>query len=90
MELGIVFFSIKNKWFKEKMRGWGWILLHLPHILINRIHVQFKIRKISDGEILRLYTGSIKFQEVDSPILKFIVNPLMEVYLWVLKRVVFW
>lgn len=90
MELGIVFFSIKNGWFKEKMQGWGWILRHLPHIIGNRIYVQFRIRKVSDRKLLKLFVGSISYQEIDSPILKFVVNPLMGVYLWVLKRVVFW
>jgi len=90
MELGIIFFSIKNKWFKEKMRGWGWILCHLPHIIINRFNVQFKIRKVKDRELLKFFVGSISYQEIDSPILRLVVNPLMEVYLWILKRVVFW
>ena len=90
MELGIIFFSIKNKWFKEKMKGLGWILLHLPHIIIRRIQVQFKVRKVKDREILRFFTGSIRFQEIDNPILKFVVNPVMELYLWILRKVVFW
>ncbi len=89
MELGIILFSIKNKWFKEKMRGWGWILLHLPHIIRRRREEQ-KIRKVKDRDIIKFFTGSISYQEIDSPILKFVVNPLMEIYLWILKMIVVW
>ncbi|NCN07273.1 glycosyltransferase family 2 protein [Candidatus Falkowbacteria bacterium] len=90
MELGILFFSIKNGWFKEKLKGYGWIILHLPSILMERINVQFKIRKVKDREVIKYFIGVIKFQEIDNPILKFIVNPLMQIYWFVIKRLIFW
>ena len=71
------------------MRGWGWILLHLPHIIRRRREEQ-KIRKVKDRDIIKFFTGSISYQEIDSPILKFVVNPLMEIYLWILKMIVVW
>lgn len=90
MELGIILFSLKNGWFKEKIKGYAWLIAHWPSILSHRINVRFNLRKIKDRQILELFTGSIKFQEVDNQILKYLVNPLMEVYFWLVKLVVFW
>jgi GT2 family glycosyltransferase len=90
MELGIILFSIKNGWFKEKIKGWGWILTHLPHILSQRLNVQFKIRQVKDRKIIRLFVSTIRFQEIDNPLLKYIVNPLMKIYWFVVKWIVIW
>ena len=90
MELGIIFFSIKNGWFREKIKGYIWIIFHWPSILVQRINVQFKIRKVKDREVIKLFVAAIKFQEVDNPLLKYIVNPLMQVYWFIIKRIIFW
>ena len=90
MELGMILFSLKGGWFKEKLKGWGSLIYQLPAILRDRWHTQFKLRKVKDKEILRLYTGSIKFQDVKNPLLTFIANPLMEAYFWLAKKIIFW
>lgn len=90
MELGMIFFALKGGWIKEKLKGYGSLLVQLPAILADRWQTQFKLRRVKDREILRLFTGSIKFQEVKNPVLVFIVNPLMEVYFWLAKKIIFW
>lgn len=90
MEIGLVLFSIKNGWFKEKIEGYLWLLGHWPSILARRLDSQFKIRKVKDREVVKLFVASIKFQEIDNPLLKFLVNPLMWLYWLVVKRVIFW
>ncbi|MEK7653529.1 MAG: glycosyltransferase family 2 protein, partial [Patescibacteria group bacterium] len=67
MELGIILFSLKNGWFKEKIKGCLWILSRWPSIMSHRLNVRFKTRKIKDRQILALFTGSIRFQEIDNP-----------------------
>lgn len=89
-ELGIVFFSLKNGWFKEKLKGWLWLLLHWPSILSRRLSTQFQVRKVKDREIMSLFVGSVRFQEVDNPVLKYLANPVMEVYFWLVKKIIFW
>lgn len=89
MELGIILFSIKNGWFKEKIKSSWWILINLPKIWRDHCRVQKK-RRMSDRQILKLYTGSIKFQEIDNPLLRYIVNPLMEIYFFLAKLVIWW
>ncbi|MDO8669181.1 MAG: glycosyltransferase family 2 protein [Candidatus Buchananbacteria bacterium] len=90
MELGIIIFSIKNGWFKEKIKGYLWIIGHLPSILAHRIMVQFKIRKVPDREVMKFFVGAIKFQEIDNLLLKFLINPLMQIYWFIVKRLIFW
>lgn len=90
MELGILFFSLKNGWFKEKIKGYSWIIYHWPTIMNQRLDVRFKIRKVKDRDLLGLFTGSIKFQEIDNWLLAKVVNPIMEAYLWVVRKVIFW
>ena len=90
MEIGIILFAIKNGWIVEKIKGYGSILYHLPSILSHRLDVQFRIRKVKDKDILKLYVGSIRFQEIDNLLLKYIVNPLMEIYFWLIKWIIVW
>jgi len=90
MELGQLFFALKNGWIIEKLKGYGWILLHLHKILFSRLNKQFKIRKIKDEKIIRLFTGSITNQEVNYPFLVYIINPIMEMYFRLAKIIIFW
>ncbi|MBI5766031.1 glycosyltransferase family 2 protein [Candidatus Falkowbacteria bacterium] len=90
MELGMIFYAIKNGWFKEKLFSGLWLAGHLPSILSHRLNVQFKIRKISDRAILKKYSGSIKFQEISYPFLTYIINPLTEIYFFIIRKIIFW
>lgn len=89
MDFGIIFFAWKNGWLKEKLQGYNWLIVNFKKI----IHDHNKIaswRLISDREILRLFTASIKFEEMNNPLLLRIVNPLMEIYFWIVKKIIFW
>jgi GT2 family glycosyltransferase len=89
MEIGIILFAIKNGWIKQKLQGYGWIVMHLPQILSRRLDVQFRLRKVRDREILKLFVGSIKFQQLDNPLLR-LVNPITELYLRLTRLLVRW
>lgn len=89
MEIGLLFYAIKNGWLKEKLKGYVWILRNFKYLLQERKKIQ-KLRRVSDKEILRLFYASIRFQDVDNPLLTELANPLMEAYFWLAKKVVFW
>ena len=89
MELGIFFFAIKNGWIKEKFSGYWWLVKNLSYILAERRKIQ-KSRVIKDREILKLFTGMIKFQDVDNLILTKLANPLLAAYFWLCKKIIFW
>lgn len=89
MELGIIFFAWKNGWLKEKFQGYSWLITNSGRIISDHKKVA-SWRCAKDREILRLFTASIKFEEVNNPLLLRVVNPLMEIYFWIIKKIIFW
>ena len=89
MELGIIFFAWRHHWLKYKLTGYWWLIKNWRRLLIERWKIK-KMRQVSDREILKLLVAEIKFQEVDNFLLNRIVNPLMTIYLWVAKQIIFW
>lgn len=89
MEVGICLFAIKNGWFKFKLKGYGWLINNFSYLLDERKKIK-QLRKVSDKEIFKLMIAEIKFQEVDNFLLSKIVNPVMAVYFWLAKLIIFW
>lgn len=89
MELGLLYYAAKNGWLKEKLKGYAWFFKNLNYVLQERRKIQ-KLRVASDREILRLFAGSIKFQDIDNPLLTKLVNPVMEAYFNLVKKLIFW
>ncbi len=80
MELGLLFFSIFNGWFIKKIRVYLYFLNPFSwfYILRERRKIQ-KNRKINDSELLKIISGKISYQEVDSIFLK-LGNFFLSVY----------
>jgi len=91
MELGLFLFSLKSGWWKEKIKVYRYLIgrKNLEEIFTTREKIQ-KQRKVGDKEISRLFTGKIEFQELPSPILKYIANPLFNLYWQIVKRLIWW
>ncbi len=89
MELGLCFYAVKNGWGREKIRGYFWLIKNWRYLFLQRQKIQ-KLRQVSDQEILRLFTASIKFQDINNPLLSKFVNPIMEAYFWLAKKMIFW
>ena len=79
MEIGMHLYFISKGWFFEKWQGYCWIGTHLGQIMNNRCNIQTS-RKISDSEIVKSFQGSIMFEEFDNIVLKYLVNPLLNLY----------
>lgn len=91
MEAGTLVFSFRSGWWKEKLRSYLYFFRPATWFWIFRRRAQVrKFRVKTDREMLNFMTGKIVNQEVDNPIMKYLVNPVMEVYFWFLKRVVRW
>jgi len=88
MELGLIIFSIKSGWFKEKMRVWGYFfsIKHWRWIIKARKRNQ-SMRVVNDKEIAKLITGRIWYQEIDDWKLK-LVNPIFNVYWVIIRKVI--
>lgn len=91
MELGLFAFSFKNGWWKEKLKIYKYFLdyKNLKNIFEKRKIIQAN-RRINDYEIIKNFTGKIKFQEINSPVLKYFANPIFNAYWQVVKRLIFW
>jgi len=81
MEVGLLLFSTRSGWFKEKLRSYRFFFnpFNWPYLINARRFVQ-KTRKRKDYQILALFSGKISYQEIDNFLLKNLVNPLMNIY----------
>ena len=94
MELGISFFFFKNGWSKEKIAVEKYWMSpkNLRLWLKKRKYIQ-SIRKISDRKFLSMATAEVVFGEkygMDSPLLRYVANPIMKVYKMIVQMVLFW
>lgn len=91
MEMGLFLFSVLGGFWKEKIKVYLYFLnpMNWWKVFNSRAEVQ-NLRKISDRKILKNFTGEINFQEMQSPLLKYIANPVFNFYLWILKIIVKW
>ena len=90
MELGLILFSLKSGWFKEKMQVWTYFLSlkNWKYIFKARKRNQ-ELRTVKDKKIVKLISGRIWYQEVDDWKLRFI-NPIFEIYWGIIKKVIQW
>lgn len=91
MEVGSLLFALKGGWFKQKIRAIAHFIKPETwrEVKAKRIAIR-GIRKVKDRDILRYMVGKIDAQEVQSPLWRYIVNPVFGVYFRVLKGVVRW
>ena len=60
-ELAIIVKAIKEKWFGEKLRSYGSVLVHVGYLRRARKEVQ-STRVRSDSELILLLKGAVKFE----------------------------
>lgn len=90
MELGLILFSVKSGWWREKKRVWLYFLKPKTWLYIFRARAQNqRLRKIKDSDIVHLISGAIWYQEVDDWKLRFI-NPIFELYWKICKFIIIW
>lgn len=91
MELGTFGFAIKSGWWKEKIRVWLYFLQASTWVIIwkRRKSVQ-SFRVSSDRAMLEQMVGTIEAQEIENPIVTYLVNPILSVYFSLVKAIVRW
>ncbi len=93
LELGLVFFAIKNGWFKEKLKAYKyWMNFKNVSLWMSKRKRIQAARKVADKILLDRAVSTVVFDEksISNPLLKYIGNPIMAVYWWVVKRLIFW
>lgn len=90
MEAGLILFSLKTGWFREKIKVWLYFLnpRQWPYLLTARRQTQ-KLRKVPDRKIVKMFSGRIWYQEVDDIKLR-LVNPFFDLYWQIIKKIIVW
>lgn len=92
-ELGTLFISFLTGWWKEKLKVYlYWLKPKNWRIWLKKRKKIQRERQVSDRYLLKYTTGKILFQEeeVESWILRYVANPVLSVYCWVVKKVIVW
>ncbi len=91
MELGQVLFSLVLGQLGDKRRAWGYYLNpdNRKHIRELRRAAQNR-RTICDNDFVGSLTGWIEHPRLGGPLLRYIANPLLGTYWWLVRWVIFW
>lgn len=91
LEIALLAFAIKGGWIKEKL--FVYIELLSPrwwkYVLKKRRESKL-LRKVSDREIVRMFTPRIEHQETKNVVVDSIGNPLLTFVWWFLKKIIIW
>ncbi len=85
-ELGLIIFAIKGGWIREKFLVYVSLLnpRSWKYIAKKRRESQM-LRRVSDREIVRLWTGKIEHQQTQSLVVDRLINPLLSIFWSVIK-----
>jgi len=87
MEIGVLLFASIRGFWREKFKGYMWVIKSWGYVMIKRDEVQAS-KNISDKEMMRDFVSVINFQEINTPLLKYFGNPLIRFYWWVFKKLI--
>lgn len=78
MEVGLVLLSLHQRWFKQKVLSYIWIVKNWRAIRSKR--GTLKRRKGDQQKLFSRMSPTITFEEIQNPLLLKVVNPLLRVY----------
>lgn len=91
IELGMFIFSIKNGWFNARKDMYAYFLKISNWKKIMKFRREAKkIRMISEEEAVRLFAGRLMSTKIHDSIFERIVNPSMDVYWKIIKKLIIW
>jgi len=90
MEMGMFFYAIINGWIKTKLKIYYYFLQKRTWDNISKTRKEIKKlkkeNKVSDGKLLENFSGKILFQEIDNMVLKYLANPVLDIYWSLVKK----
>jgi GT2 family glycosyltransferase len=93
LEIGLWLFAFIGGWWKERVKVYKyWLKSSSWKLWLEKRKNIFKIRKISDRDLLKTAVAGIYFQEksMENPLLKYIGNPIMKLYFLIIKFFIRW
>lgn len=91
MHVGMIVHSLLNGWGREQLRLHAYFARwrNWRRLLATRRRIQAK-RKTPDRDIARYWSGTIDFDGLDSPLVRYVVNPLLAAYWRLIRPVIRW
>lgn len=91
MEAGLFLYAVASGLTQTKLSVWIYFLRPAVwrHILKERRRIT-KYRQITDREFAKYLVGTISFQEIYNPVVRYFVNPVFGVYWRIARRFIFW
>lgn len=93
LEFGLWLFSIMNKYADKRLDVYKyWLTVSNWKLWLKKRKYVQSIRKVSDRELLSHSVSGIYFQEkeMENPLLRYIGNPMMKVYWWIVVKGLIW
>ena len=84
-EVGMLALALKEGWWREKVRGWGWLLRHAGWLRRHRRETQ-RLRRVRDRELARFLSPVIAPAMVPVPPPVRAINPLVARYWELVKK----
>jgi len=89
MSLGMALYSIINGWFGTKLKITGYFFTPRAWQLVGQIRKHYRsLRKQPLKNITDSFVGKIEFQEIANPVLKYLVNPVFNLYWQLIKKII--
>jgi len=93
IEVGLILMSVKGKWFNERVKVYKyWLEKSSWQIWWKKRKYIQSIRQVSDRELTKDAVSEILFQEkeMENSLVLYVANPLMAVYWWVIRFIIYW
>ncbi|KKQ27283.1 MAG: hypothetical protein US42_C0011G0021 [Candidatus Magasanikbacteria bacterium GW2011_GWC2_37_14] len=93
LEFGLWLFAFKGGWWKERVKVYQyWLKTSSWQLWLGKRKNIQSLRKVSDRDLLKTAVSGIYFQEksMENPLLKYLGNPLMTLYYWVVVKGLIW
>ncbi|PIY79896.1 MAG: hypothetical protein COY81_00190 [Candidatus Pacebacteria bacterium CG_4_10_14_0_8_um_filter_43_12] len=87
VELGMFVYAISTGWGKAKLMGYLYLWRNRVYLWQARNIIQ-STRKISDKEIVKDFSATIKFVYADTMVMKWIINPFLFLYWKVIGQLI--
>jgi len=86
MDIGMFYFSLINGWFSQELKIYNYFFNSRNYDKIYRERKRIKqFQVVPFSQIARHFSGRIEFQEIANPLLKYLVNPLFNLYWQIVK-----
>jgi GT2 family glycosyltransferase len=84
VELGMLLLAAKDRWLREKLAGWAWLMRNMGWLTRQRRETQ-RLRSVADRELATALTPRLAPSMIALPLAAKVTNPLLSAY-WRLAR----